>query len=347
MRRFTVVDGHEDIAFNALSLRRNFLNEISTVRSKDVFKNEGIPTVSLPELERGKVRIVFATIWAAPYGKSSVPEEPGYRTSEEAYKQATAQLDYYRKMESQGFVNIIRTKAQLQEHLSCKMKVGLVILMEGADPILAPREVREWFEAGVRIIGPAWGKTKYSGGTGNPGPLTKEGKELMAEMESVGLILDVSHMAEGSFFDALDLFQGNVIASHSNSRKYVPTDRQLTDEMIKALVSRNGVVGTALFNKFLDPDWEKEGKVKNKVTLSAVVKHMKNVCALSGNTLHSAIGSDLDGGFGAESTPRGIDTVADLQKLGEALREEGFLRSEVADLMAENWIKLLKRALPD
>ncbi|HML02196.1 MAG TPA: membrane dipeptidase [Candidatus Bathyarchaeia archaeon] len=347
MQRFTIVDGHEDIAFNALSLRRNFLDKISNIRTKNAFKSEGIPTVSFPELKKGNVRIVFATIWVAPCQKSPVPRGLCYSASDEAHALAMAQMDYYRSIESQGYVNIIRTKAELKEHLSCKTKVGLVILMEGADPILAPKEAKEWFRAGVRIIGPAWQRTKYSGGTGAPGPLTKEGKELMAEMETAGMILDMSHMADESFFDALDLFHGNVIASHSNCRKYVPTDRQLTDEMIKALVSKNGVIGTVLFNKFLDPDWKRKGKAKKEVTFSAVIKHMKNVCDLSGDTLHSAIGSDLDGGFGAESVPRGIDTVADLQKLGDALGNEGFSVIEVSNIMADNWIRLLKRALPE
>ena len=98
--------------------------------------------------------------------------------------------------------------------------------MEGADPIRAPKESLEWFRSGVRIIGPAWRRTRYSGGTGEPGPLSPEGRELMGEMESLGFILDTSHMAEQSFFDALDLFHGHVIASHSNCRTFTPTDRR-------------------------------------------------------------------------------------------------------------------------
>ena len=247
LSRYTIVDGHEDIAFNSLSLRRNFLEKISDVRRKNAFKSEGIPTVSLPELQKGNVRIVFATIWVAPCKKSPVAGGLCYRTSVDAHALAMAQLDYYKSIESRGYVYIIRTKAGLEEHLSRKGKVGLVLLMEGADPILTPKEAKEWFGAGVRIIGPAWQGTKYSGGTGAPGPLTKEGKELMAEMESAGLILDVSHMADESFFNVLDLFHGNVIASHSNCRKYVPTDRQLTDEILLSISfkkwgDRNSVV---------------------------------------------------------------------------------------------------------
>jgi len=218
--------------------------------------------------------------------------------------------------------------------------------MEGANPILCPKDAKDWFKAGVRIVAPAWHRTRYSGGTGAPGPLTKIGKELMAEMDASGLILDVSHMAEESFFNALDLFRGEVIASHSNSRRYVPTDRQLSDEMIKTLVSRGSVIGTVLFNGFLKPNWKK-GKGKNEVDLASVVKHMDNVCKLVGDSLHSGLGSDLDGGFGAESIPKGMETVADLQKIGEALSKEGFSTSDVSNLMGGNWIRLLERALPD
>jgi membrane dipeptidase len=346
MSRYIIVDGHEDIAFNALSFHRNFLDNISAIRASDQNKKEGTPTVSLPELEKGNVRIVFATIWVSPYLRNPSSKRFSLKNSMTACVEAKAQLDYYLTLERQGFVNIIRSKTQLKQRLSFETKVGLVILMEGANPILSPKDVKDWFNGGVRIVAPAWHRTRYSGGTGAPGPLTKMGKELLAAMETSSLILDVSHMADESFFDALDLFHGEVIASHSNSRRYVPTDRQLTDEMIKALVSRNGVIGTVLYNGFLDPGWRK-GKGKNEVALSMVVKHMKNVCELSGDSLHCGIGSDLDGGFGAESIPQGIETVADLQKVGGALSKRGFSNSEVSNLMGENWIRLLERALPN
>ncbi|MGD0996508.1 MAG: membrane dipeptidase [Candidatus Bathyarchaeia archaeon] len=346
MPRYIIVDAHEDIAFNALSLQRDFLQDISKLRSKNYSEKEGTPTICLPELQKGNVRIVFATIWVAPCEASPVSKGSCYKTPEEAHAQGMAQLDYYRRIEHKGLIKIIETKTQLKEHLSSNTKLGLVILMEGADPIRAPNELKEWFGAGVRIVGPAWHRTKYSGGTGAPGPLSQEGKKLMAEMESIGLILDTSHMAEESFFNALDLFHGQVIASHANCRTFIPTDRHLSDEMIKALTSRNGVIGTVLFNQFLDFDWEKRGKVKNEVTLSTVIKHMRHVCELAGDRLHSAVGSDFDGGFGMEAVPSEIDTVADLQKLGNALSSEGFSGSDVSNIMGGNWIRLLERALP-
>ena len=159
-----------------------------------------------------------------------------------------------------------------------------------------------------------------------PGPLTEAGRDLMRELNETQLILDVSHMTDEGFFEALDLFHGAVIASHSNCRTLVPTDRQLSDEMIRALVSRDGVIGVVLYNAFLLNEWKKaSGGLKSQVNLSQVVKHIQHICGIAGDTSHVAVGSDLDGGFGAESVPAEIDTVADLSKLGNRVIRWGIL----------------------
>jgi len=342
-----IVDAHEDIAFNATMLHRDFLQDISKLRSMDKAKDkEGSPTVCLPELVRGNVRIVFATIWVAPCGNEVPNTSTCYKTAEEAHVQGLDQLNYYRELEREGHIRIIENRAQLNEHLESDSKVGFVLLMEGADPIRSPKEAKDWFQSGVRIIGPAWKKTRYSAGTGEPGPLSPEGRELMKEMESLGLILDTSHLAEQSFFEAFDLFHGSVMASHANSRIYTPTDRQLSNEMIRAITSRNGVIGTVLYNAFLDPGWVERGKKKSEVNFATVIKHMKNVCDIARDKLHVGIGSDFDGGFGLEGIPAEMDTVADLQKLGPALRENGFSDDESSNVLGGNWIRLLQRALP-
>jgi len=316
------------------------------IRSVDK-SSEGTPMVCLPELIRGNVRVVFATIWVSPCGNGIIDSSPFYKNAEEAHAQAVDQLNYYRKLEHDGHIRIIENRGQLEKHLdSDSPRVGFVLLMEGADPIRSPKESREWFKSGVRIIGPAWRKTRYSGGTGEPGPLSTEGRELMREMEAIGYILDTSHMAEQSFFESLDLFHGPVIASHANCRTFTPTDRQLSDEMIRAIVSRNAVIGTVLYNTFLDPGWNDRGKIKSEVTFATVFKHMNHICEIAGDRRHIAIGSDFDGGFGLESIPAELDTVADLQKLGPALRANGFSESESAGVLGENWINLLRRALP-
>ena len=179
-----------------------------------------------------------------------------------------------------------------------------------------------------------------------PGPLTEAGRELMRELGKSRLILDISHMSDESFFEALELFPGTVIASHSNCRVLVPTDRQLSDEMIRSLVSRDGVIGAVFNNPFLVNGWAEAGRVKSQVTLGHVVQHIRHICNIAGDALHVAIGSDLDGGFGVENTPAGIDTVADLGKLRVALSRDGFAEEDVGGVMQKNWMRILEKALP-
>ena len=179
-----------------------------------------------------------------------------------------------------------------------------------------------------------------------PGPLTDAGRELMRELEKSRLILDSSHMSDESFFEALKLFPGTVIASHSNCRTLVPTDRQLSDEMIRALISRDGVIGAVFYNPFLVNGWAEAGKVKSQATLGHVVQHIRHVCNIAGDARHVAIGSDLDGGFGVESSPADIDTVADLGKLALALSSNGFSDEDVGGVMQRNWMRILEKALP-
>lgn len=308
---------------------------------------EGTPTISLSELLKGNVRVVFATLWVAPCGQPDIGPGPCYTTPEER-QQAMDQLNYYRKLAEGKYVTLITTRKELELVVSSKEpKLGLVILMEGADTSRTPVEIHEWFKTGVRTIGPAWGKTRYSGGSGSPGPLTEDGRKLMVEMEKAGLILDTSHLAEESFYEALDIFHGTVIASHSNSRIYVPTDRQLSDDMIRTIVSRGGVIGTVLYNKFLDPDWAGRGEKKSDVTFASVVKHIKHVCDVAGDSLHVGIGSDLDGGFGVESAPAELETVADLERIGNALSEAKFSETEIENILGGNWLRILRNALPD
>ena len=348
--RFVVVDGHEDIAFNAVQ-GRDFLKSAHQKRTLEALDNRrGAATVGLPDLLEGYVRMVFATIWVAPCADNNLAGEstPCYATPQEAEQQAKEQLQYYLKLTADPRIRLVRTRRDLESVLDAgEARLGLVLLMEGADPLLAPQAAKAWFDDGVRIIAPAWHKTRYAGGTGAPGPLTPYGRELMVEMKHAGLILDVSHLAEGSFFDAMALFDGPVIASHSNCRAYVPTDRQLSDEMIRTLTKRGAVIGIVPYNKFLKPDWKKNESSKSEVTLLDVVKHVKHVCTLAGDTLHVGIGSDFDGGFGEESIPAELHTVADLQKIGPALTNEHLSNADVRNVLGDNWLRFLRGALPE
>jgi membrane dipeptidase len=220
--------------------------------------------------------------------------------------------------------------------------------MEGGDPILSPEDVAWWQSRDVRIVGPAWKATRYCGGTGQPGPLTQEGRALMRELSRAGMILDTSHMAGQSFWQALDIFEGTVIASHSNCRALAPAsnaDRHLSDEMIRALIERDAVIGVVLYNAFLTPDYQK-GQPKEQVNLSAVLRHIDHICQLAGNTMHVAIGSDMDGGFGSESMPHELDSAADLPRIAGELLLMGYSEEEVVAIMGENWLRVLEKGLP-
>jgi membrane dipeptidase len=331
-------------------LGRDFLRSALEKRALEGNARRRSATVGLPELQKGNVRVVFATIWVGPCPHEDPQERrllPCYNTPLEAHEQAKEQLAYYVNLAVDSRIVLVKTRNDLDRALDpSEHRVGLVLLMEGADPLITPQEAKTWFDEGLRILAPAWRRTRYAGGTGAAGPLTPCGRELMLEMERAGLILDVSHLADESFSDALNLFHGSVLASHSNCRVYIPTDRHLSDEMISALVKRGGVIGTALYNGFLQSGWKDNECTKSQVTLLDVVKQIQHVCTVAGDTLHSAIGSDLDGGFGTESIPAELDTVADLQQIGGALKAEGLSDADVENILGGNWLRVLRDALP-
>jgi membrane dipeptidase len=341
-----IVDAHQDIAYNAIALGRDFGTSASERRAKEgADPRGGLATISLPDALNGNVRLIFSTLYASP--ASADHPGPRYSTPEGAEAQAREQLDYYRVLATDPRVSLITTRVDLERVISSpEAHVGLVILMEGADPIVRPQDASRWFSWGVRIVGPAWHQTRYAGGTGAPGPLTELGRTLMVELGKSGFILDTSHLSEESFFESLELFKGSVIASHSNVRKFVPTDRQLSDEMIRALVERDGVIGTVFFNEFLRHGWRDSGAHKEQVTLSTVVDEMKYVCDLAGDVRHVGIGTDFDGGFGAEAIPKELDTVADLGRVGEALSEANFTDEDVEAILGGNWMRVLRQSLP-
>ena len=223
-------------------------------------------------------------------------------------------------------------------------RVGIVPLMEGADPIVDPEDAALWFERGVRLVGLAWKATRYSAGTGAPGPLTALGRKLVPKLDAAGLVLDLSHAADEAAYEALDLFDGTVIASHSNPRVICESDRQIPDELIRRIGARRGVIGAVPFNKMLSAGWTTEGAPR--VPLSRVADAIHHVTQITGTHTTAAVGSDLDGGFGAESAPKGLETIADLPRLADEMSAR-FTDEQILDVLGRNWIRLLERALPE
>jgi membrane dipeptidase len=357
-----VVDAHEDLAWNALTFGRDYSRSALATRAAEWNSaaplHNGNSLLGLPEYLLGRVAVIFSTLFAAPlHRREGEWDILTYADAREAHRRYAEQLDYYERLadEHEQFT-LIRGRNDLESVLGMwegddltRRRVGLVLLMEGADGIREPKEAEWWMERGVRILGPAWAGTRYAGGTGAPGPLTADGRRLLEVMADLGLILDLSHASDESFFEAVERFEGTVIASHANARARLKNparpERHLSDEMIRALAGRGGVIGVVPFNRFLKSDWTAHDG-KQAVTLDAVVEMIDHVCQATGSAAHAGLGSDFDGGFGVESTPAEIDTVADLQLIGPALRARGYSEKDAAGVLGQNWIELLRRGLP-
>jgi membrane dipeptidase len=355
-----VVDAHQDIAYNFACHGRDYRRSTLQTRQLEAHlepdRDRGVATLGLPDALLGRVALVFATLFVAPPKDSEGKPwaKVVAQTPRQAYQLALDQLDYYSRLTDEtDKIRMVKTAADLDAVLAtwadgkelADHRQGLVVLMEGAEPIIEPQQFEEWYERGVRIVGPAWAATRYAGGTGQPGPLTKLGYELLDIMRDMNVILDLSHLAEEACLQALDRYDGVVIASHSNPRHFRDSDRHLTDTLIRQLAERDGVMGIVLYNTFLSNDWRK-GDRKSDVPFSVVLDAMDYVCQLTGSSAHVGIGSDFDGGFGRESTPDGLDTITDLLTIGAGLRARGYADSDIEAILGGNMLRKLRQALP-
>lgn len=350
-----LVDGHLDLAENALNWYRDLELSVAELRRAEAGvegKGRGCAVVTLPEMRRGEIGLSFATI-VDRIGKAAAgaPAGVGSPTLDVCYAKGQAQLAYYRILETRGLLRIIRDRAMLEAHLAAwdqdpgGQPLGIILNIEGADPVAWPQQVGEWWEGGVRIIALAYNQPNlYADGTGGSQGLTQDGRTLLRLMEQTGVILDLSHLAEPSFWEALDVYGGPVLASHNNCRALVPGARQFTDEQIHAIVARDGVIGAAFDAWMLSPGYVRGVTPRETVSLENVVDHICHICDLAGDARHVAIGSDLDGGYGNEQTPWDLDTIADLQKLADLLLRRGFEEADVGRVLHGNWIDLLRRA---
>jgi membrane dipeptidase len=362
MQKFLIWDAHLDLAWNAIDWNRDLRLPVSAIRQREqeqgmTQKGRGCGTVSFHDLRRGKVGIFIATLLPRLLRANLMPAIQRYESMTAAQAASYGQMAYYRALERQGLLRWIKDKATLKAHVERwttasdeeleREPLGFILSMEGADPVLHPEEVQEWWDAGLRIIGPAhYGVSPYAHGTGTEGGLFPQGPALLREMARVGMILDVTHLSDQCFDEALDAYGGPVLASHHNCRALVPDQRQLTDEQIKRLIQRGAVIGAALDTWMLYPGWVR-GQTRPEeagVTLSTVVDHIDRVCQLAGNARHAAIGTDLDGGFGKEQSPCDLDTIAELQRLPDLLRRRGYDREAVEGILSRNWLRFFERA---
>ncbi len=353
-----VIDAHLDLSWNALQWNRDLLESVNTIRAKEgrmAGKGRAQNTVALPEMRRGRVAVSFATMLARSTGQTAAHIDFG--SGAQAYGIAQGQLAYYRALEADGHVRVLEDAPGLREHiaewerweesgaeLSDTPPPGFVISMEGADPIRDPGQLEAWWAAGLRLLGPThYGPGRYAGGTGTELGLTDLGKPLLQEMTRLGMLLDLTHLSDEAFWEAASIYDGLVLASHNNCRALVPHQRQFSDEQLKLIFERDGVVGAAFDIWMLQPGFVRGGS-NEAVFIDDVVDHIDHVCQLAGDSRHAAIGTDLDGGFGREQSPSDLDTIADLQRLPGKLAARGYAEPDIKNVMYGNWLRLLYAA---
>jgi membrane dipeptidase len=353
-----IIDSHLDLAMNAIEWNRDLRRPVSEIREREKGMRDkpdrGNNTVSLPDLRKGKIGLVVATQIARYVAPGSTL--PGYNSPEIAWGITQAQLAWYRAMEEEGEMVQIIDQTQLKAHISLwlnkesddKKPVGYILSLEGADSLVNLNYLQKAYSYGLRACGPAhYGPGRYAPGTGNTGGLTSQGRELVKEMDKLRMILDVTHLTDEGFKEALSIYKGPVWASHHNSRKLVDYQRQLTDEQIRILIERNAVIGGVLDTWMLVPDWVRgvDTPEKKGANLEKLVDHYDNICQLAGNCDHIAIGSDLDGAYGREQSPYDLDTIADLQKLQGLLSRRGYSTEDITKIFYKNWLNFLERNL--
>jgi membrane dipeptidase len=370
-----IFDAHLDLAMNVLEWNRDLRRPVSEIRERERGLTDkvdrGNGTVSFPEMRRGNIGICVAT-QIARYVKPANPL-PGWHSPEQAWAQTQGQLAWYRAMEEAGEMRQIKDALALKEHVQLwrtstaglqdltrhpgprpfegrgrtDRPIGYILSLEGADSIISLRHLERSYEQGLRALGPAhYGPGTYAQGTDATGGIGQRGRELLEEMQRLGIILDVTHLCDDSFWEALDHFDGPIWASHSNCRVLTPHNRQFSDEQIKVLIERGAVIGGALDAWMMIRDW-----VRGKTTpqqaglkLERVIDHIDHVCQLAGNALHSGIGSDLDGAFGREQSPADLDTIADLARLPAMFAARGYKPPDIESIMSANFIRFLERA---
>ena len=357
-----IIDSHLDLSWNALSWNRDLTRSIDEIRQSEVDVNDDDArahgTVSLPEMRRGGIAVCCGTLLvrAKRNIKPTRRIDVDVATQDIACAVARGQLEYYRLLAERGELRMITTQSDLRLHWeeweatpgqNASLPIGVILAMEGADPIVSPKQAEQWWNLGLRCVGLAhYGQSHYAVGTGDAGGLTTKGVALLKEFERLGMILDATHLSEPSFFQALDVYAGPVMASHNNCRSLVPGDRQFSDEQIKLLIDRGATIGVALDAWMIQPGFV-IGKTHGRdVPLELLINHIDHICQIAGNANHVAIGSDLDGGFGTEQSPAGLETIADLEKLAPMLLQRGYSASDIAQVFHGNWLRFFSQALP-
>jgi len=360
-----IFDCHLDISMNAMEFNRDQRWSLEKIRRcelsggalpADAERHRARNTVCFPELRRGRIGVIVAT-QIARYA-ARFHNLPGWRSPEQAWAHTQGQLAYYRAMEGCGEMVQLRTWPEIEAHATrwrnateeeaARLPIGYLLSLEGADSILSWRHLEQSRADGLIALGPVhYGPGIYGHGTDDEGPMPPIGHQLLKEMERLGIILDVTHLCDESFWDALAHYQGPLWASHHNCRALADWNRQLTDEQIKVLVERGAVIGMAFDAIMMVHGWaHKRSRPEDfGLKIEKICEHIDHICQIAGNARHIGIGTDLDGGFGTEQTPMDLNSIADLVKIGPLLAARGYAQSDIDGIYHGNFFRFLREHL--
>ena len=364
-----VLDLHLDLAYDALFWNRDLARTVDQIRliehdgppqvAADV--SNGICTVTFPELRRGRVGIVLSTIMSRIQNRDGHMRD-GMRTQEQAMAIGRGHLAYYQTMSKRGYFKPVLNLEDLCEAVdvwsdpaikTANTPIYHILSMESADPIESPDDVQFWWEAGLRVVGPAhFGDNTYIHGTGTEGGLKTPAADLFKSMREVGMVLDITHMADKAVWESFKEWDGPVMASHCTCRSLVPGQRHLHDDMIKELIRRGGVIGLVFCQNFIDPDipWENRHLLNHKgrepkYGMDALIPHVEHIGNLAGGSIANiSIGTDMDGGFGAELTPADVSTIADVGSFASVLCSAGYTEEDAKAILHGNAIRFFRES---
>lgn len=352
------IDGHLDLSMNAMEWNRDLRVSISELNAREKGMHDkpdrANATVTFEELRRGNIGLVVATQIARYVKPGSLL--PGWFSPEQAWAQTQGQLAWYKQMEAEGYMRMICTREQLDLHVAewtdgaeaWNKPIGYLLSLEGADSLVDVSYVEKAYAYGLRAIGPAhYGSGRYANGTDSAGKLNANGIALLQEMDRLQMILDTTHLNDDAFWDAIERYQGPIWASHNNCRVFVNHNRQFSDDMIRALIDRDAVIGVALDAWMMVPGWVRgeSTPVGTQCNMAIMAKNIDHICQIAGNTNHVAVGSDLDGAFGREQCPYDLETIADVQKIVPLLQIKGYNDEDIVKIAHGNWLRFMRNAL--
>jgi membrane dipeptidase len=363
-----IVDTHADTP-------QRFLDEGFDIGSTD---SKDIGHLSLDKARRGNLGAEFFSIWVDPETNQGHFAQHTFDLIDSVYEQAARHPD--RMMMAFSVADIERAH---HEH-----KLAALMGIEGGHSIENDMHLlRDYYRLGVRYMTLSWSNTNEwadsSGDINDPkiphhNGLTDFGKQVVQEMNRLGMIVDISHVADKTFWDTIATTKAPVIASHSSARALVNHPRNMTDDMLRAVAKNGGVVQVNFFSAFVDEDYRKAMEAQDKDQATAVQKyiderkaegktvtytdkdrierewtakiprppfkslidHIDHVAKIAGVD-HVGLGSDFDGVSGA--TPQGMDSAADLPKITQALLDRGYSAEDIKKILGGNLLRVFRQ----